>query len=99
MAPRDRLQTGQSLIIWSRRGSDVSSHNNDTLSAPPRRNITKRIGYKVRPGDSLARISSKFRVSIQQLKRWNKSIRTKKYLQPGQWLTLIVDVARQSGSS
>jgi len=99
MAPRDRLQTGQSLIIWSRRGSDVSAHNNETLSAPPRRNITKRIGYKVRPGDSLARISSKFRVSIQQLKRWNKSIRTKKYLQPGQWLTLIVDVARQSGSS
>ena len=100
MAPRDRLQAGQRLIIWSRRGSTVSSAMDfESLSAPPRRNITKRIGYRVRNGDSLARISSKFRVSISQLKRWNKSLRTKKYLQPGQWLTLIVDVARQSGNS
>lgn len=100
MAPRDRLQAGQHLIIWSRRGSSVSSSVDiENLTAPPRRSITKRIGYRVRNGDSLARISSKFRVSISQLKRWNKSVRTKKYLQPGQWLTLIVDVARQSGSS
>lgn len=99
MAPKDRLQTGQRLVIWSRRGSSVSSIDASGVSAPPRRQITKRIGYRVRPGDSLARISSKFRVSIRQLKRWNKSIRTKKYLHPGQWLTLIVDVAKQSGSS
>ena len=100
MAPRDRLQAGQRLIIWSRRGSSVSSSLDiENLSAPPRRNITKRIGYKVRRGDSLARISNKFKVSISQLKRWNRSVRTKKYLQPGQWLTLIVDVARQSGNS
>ena len=99
MAPGDRLQAGQRLIIWSRRGSSVSSLDVENLSAPPRRNITKRIGYKVRNGDSLARISSKFNVSISQLKRWNKSVRTNKYLQPGQWLTLIVDVAKQSGNS
>jgi len=100
MAPRDRLQAGQRLIIWSRRGSSVSSALDiENISAPPRRNITKRIGYRVRNGDSLARISSKFKVSISQLKKWNRSVRTKKYLQPGQWLTLIVDVARQSGNS
>lgn len=99
MAPKDRLNTGQHLIIWSRRGGSVSSANIENISAPPRRSITKRIGYRVRNGDSLARISSKFKVSISQLKRWNKSIRTEKYLQPGQWLTLIVDVARQSGNN
>lgn len=100
MAPRDSLQAGQRLIIWSRRGSSVSSSVDlESLSAPPRRSITKRIGYRVRNGDSLARISNKFRVSISQLKRWNRSVRTNKYLQPGQRLTLIVDVARQSGSS
>ena len=98
MAPRDRLQAGQRIIIWSRRGSSVSSVDIENLSAPPRRSITKRIGYKVRRGDSLARISNKFKVSISQLKSWNRSVRTKKYLQPGQWLTLIVDVARQSGT-
>ena len=100
MAPKDRLQAGQRLIIWSRRGSSVTSAVDiENLSAPPRRSITKRIGYRVRKGDSLARISSKFKVSINQLKRWNRSVRSKKYLQPGQWLTLIVDVARQSGNS
>ena len=99
MAPKDRLQAGQRLIIWSRRGSaKTSSVDIENLSAPPRRNISKKIGYRVRNGDSLSRISSKFRVSVRQLKRWNRSVRTKKYLQPGQWLTLIVDVARQSGS-
>lgn len=100
MAPRDRLQAGQRLIIWSRRGSSTtSSVDVENISAPPRRKITKRIGYRVRNGDSLARISSKFKVSISQLKKWNRSVRTKKYLQPGQWLTLIVDVTRQSGNS
>ncbi|MCK5723526.1 MAG: LysM peptidoglycan-binding domain-containing protein, partial [Gammaproteobacteria bacterium] len=100
MAPRDRLQAGQRLVIWSRRGNSASSAVDiENLSAPPRRHITKRIGYRVRKGDSLARISSKFRVSIKQLKRWNRSVRNRKYLQPGQWLTLVVDVARQSGSS
>ena len=98
MAPRDRLQAGQRLIIWSRRGDSVSSRVDvENIAAPTRRNIIKRIGYRVRSGDSLARISSKFSVSINQLKSWNKSLRTKKYLQPGQWLTLVVDVARQSG--
>lgn len=106
MAPRDRLQAGQQLIIWSRRGSDsVSAAETESfieienLSAPPRRSITKKIGYRVRNGDSLARISSKFRVSIAQLKSWNQNLHNTKYLRPGQWLTLIVDVARQSGSS
>jgi membrane-bound lytic murein transglycosylase D len=106
MAPRDRLQAGQQLIIWSRRGSDsVSAADSEdfidieNVSAPPRRSITKRIGYRVRNGDSLARISSKFRVSIAQLKSWNQSLHNTKYLRPGQWLTLIVDVARQSGNS
>ncbi len=100
MAPTDRLQAGQKLIIWSRRNNAQSSALDvEQLSAPPRRNMTKRIGYRVRPGDSLSRISSKFRVSISQLKRWNRQLKRSKYLQPGQRLTLYVDVARQSGSS
>jgi len=72
-------------------------HND--VAAPPRRNITQRIGYRVRRGDSLARISQKFKVSINQLKRWNKSrLRTDSLLRPGQHLTLFVDIMRKSGS-
>ena len=65
------------------------------LSLPQQRTITKRIGYKVRRGDSLAKISRKFRVSVAELRRWN-DLPKGKYLQPGQRLTVYVDVTRQS---
>ncbi len=97
MAPRDPLMPGQKLVIWSRTGKSVSGNDaGEFLTPPPSRTITKRIGYRVRRGDSLARISQKFRVSIDQLCRWNR-ISKHKYLQPGQRLTLYVDVTRQSG--
>ena len=91
MAPRDPLVPGQKIIIWSRTGKTVSHNDVDNLVIPPKRNVTKRIGYRVRNGDSLARIAQKFRVSIAQLRRWNK-LPKGKYLQPGQRLTLFVDV-------
>jgi len=97
MAPRDPLMPGQKLVIWSRTGKSVSNNDPADLFMPPAsRKITKRIGYRVRRGDSLARISQKFRVSVDQLCRWNR-ISKHKYLQPGQRLTLYVDVTRQSG--
>jgi len=96
MAPRDTLKPGQKLIIWSRTGAKVSHNDPEHLYIPKRRNIMQRIGYRVRRGDSLARIANKFRVSIRQLLRWNKRLRKKKYLQPGQRVTLYVDVTRQT---
>jgi len=51
------------------------------------RNIT----YKVRRGDSFARIADKFNIRIKDIERWN-SISRKNYLQPGQLLKLSVDV-------
>lgn len=95
MAPRDRLTPGQKLVIWSRSSSQSSHVEPAVLTLPTQRKITKRIGYKVRRGDSLARISSKFNVSISQLRRWN-NLPKNKYLQPGQRLTVYVDVTRQS---
>ena len=97
MAPRDTLKPGQKLIIWSRTGAKVSHNAPNNLYIPKRRNIMQRIGYRVRSGDSLARIASKFKVSVRQLLRWNKRLRAKKYLQPGQRVTLYVDVTRQTG--
>ncbi len=97
MAPRDTLKPGQKLIIWSRTGVTVSHNAPDNLYIPKRRNITQRIGYRVRTGDSLARIANKFKVTVRQLLRWNKRLRSKKYLHPGQHVTLYVDVTRQTG--
>jgi membrane-bound lytic murein transglycosylase D len=95
MAPRDPLTPGQKLVIWSRNSAETSSLEAIVLSLPQQRTITKRIGYKVRRGDSLAKISRKFRVSVAELRRWN-DLPKGKYLQPGQRLTVYVDVTRQS---
>ena len=52
----------------------------------------RKIRYRARSGDSYAGIANKFNVSLGQLRRWN-DIDIKKYLQPGDMLTLYVDVA------
>ncbi len=51
----------------------------------------KKLRYKVRRGDSLYRIASKFDIKINDILAWNK-LNPKKYLKPGQRLTLFVDV-------
>ena len=54
------------------------------------------INYTVRKGDSLWKISSRFKVSVNQLKSWN-SLSGKRVLRPGQRLVMYVDVTKQSG--
>lgn len=81
----DTLRIGQKLVIWSKPGK---SANND-------RQVIRRISYKVRSGDSLARIAQKFNVGISDIESWN-GINRKKYLQPGQPLKLYVDITQAS---
>jgi len=88
MAPTDPLRVGQQLVLWSEQPVKVAS-----LADNSRR--TKKIYYKVRQGDSLARIADKFNVSLDNVKKWNRSIRGQKYLQPGDSVTLYVDITRQ----
>lgn len=98
MAPRDPLVPGKRLVIWSKAEPQrVSAGNPAGFTHPFSSSTRQRIGYTVRNGDSLATISQRFRVSVDNLKRWN-NLNSKKYLQPGQRLTLFVDVTRQSGN-
>ena len=89
MAPGDPLKIGRSLVIWTGDVHTARSH-------PGKR--TRPIYYTVRKGDSLSRISTRFKVSVSNLRRWNK-LRSSRYLQPGQTLKLYVDVTRQLGST
>lgn len=82
MAPGDFLRPGQKLVIWLSGDSQQRQTNSGLI-----RTVT----YQVRSGDSLARIASKFNVSIGQIELWNNISRSR-YLQPGQRLTLKVDV-------
>jgi len=67
-----------------------------TFSAPLTHATTRRVKYRVRSGDSLATISQRFNVTVNQLVNWNNSVEGETHLRPGQYLTLFVDVTRQS---
>ena len=79
MAPKDMLHLGQKLVVWLDGDSDKLN------------SITRKLTYTVRNGDSLSRIANRFNVKISDLRKWN-NLEGKKYLQPGQTLTVIVDV-------
>lgn len=87
MAPGDPLITGQRLVIWSR------ADNAKTIAKVNNRSVMRKVNYTVRNGDNLANIANRFKVSVGDIARWN-SINTGRYLQPGQSLTLHVDVTR-----
>jgi membrane-bound lytic murein transglycosylase D len=87
MAPGDTLRVGQKLVIWTKQSGNKNLHPGAKARA---------VYYTVRKGDSLARISSRFKVSVRDVQRWN-GLSANKYLQPGQRLKLYVDVTRQAG--
>lgn len=58
---------------------------------PEREAEVRRVGYRVRSGDSLARIASRFGVSVADISEWNQ-LNPARYLQPGQSLVLYVPV-------
>lgn len=87
MAPTDPIRPGQKLVIWSKK---IKPQNINT-SLYKKRDLIQKVGYYVRKGDSLARIANKFSVRIKDLVSWNKLDR-KKYLRPGQKLTIYVDI-------
>lgn len=89
-APRDTLKLGQTLVIWkkeTKKSSYMANKTGNNVNNAIMRNIT----YKVRRGDSFARIADKFNVQISDIERWN-DLDSNKYLQPGQRLKLAVDV-------
>lgn len=83
MAPGDPLKIGQKLVIWT----EEPTASTVALS----QGVVRKVAYRVRQGDSLWHIASRFRVSVQDIQRWNK-LKPSSYLQPGQALTLFVDV-------
>ncbi|HEX2140475.1 MAG TPA: LysM peptidoglycan-binding domain-containing protein, partial [Woeseiaceae bacterium] len=87
MAPGDTLSIGQKLVVWSAQDAPASG--------PVDRDLTRKLHYTVRNGDSLYEIAQRFRVTVSDLVRWN-GIQREKILRPGQRLTMYVDVTQQS---
>lgn len=87
MAPGDPLIPGKELVIWSKTIQPT------LLAANTRRGdaMVRKVGYRVRKGDSLARIANRFSVNVGDIASWN-DLNTAHYLQPGQSLVLYVDI-------
>ena len=87
MAPTDPIKPGQNLVIWQ---NNKSTNSNKVQSANA---VMRAITYKVRNGDSVAKIAQKFKVTVTDIAKWN-NLNLKSYIQPGQSLKLYVDVTR-----
>lgn len=88
MAPGDSIRQGQNLAVWVEGGAGGI----DGIDA-----YQQLVNYRVRPGDSLSGIASRFNVAVEQIRHWN-GLEMGGYLQPGQQLELHVDVRDQSGA-
>jgi membrane-bound lytic murein transglycosylase D len=86
MAPKDTIRPGQKLSLWI----DKASAQTAGLQREP---VVRKVGYKVRKGDSLSRIAGRFNVPVNDIVKWNP-VNPDKYLKPGQHLTLYVDITR-----
>ena len=85
-------------IKWLREVNKLSSNTlrigdrllvGSQVQASAAKNLRK-LFYRVRRGDSLSLIASRFDVAIRDITRWNK-INRNDLLQPGQRLTLFID--------
>ena len=83
IGPRDVLRVGQILQI-----PGTANLPTEAAKAPSQ---VRKIKYRVRRGDSLSRIAQRFSLRISDIAAWN-NLPTERYLQPGQGLTLYVDV-------
>ncbi|MBW7469960.1 LysM peptidoglycan-binding domain-containing protein [Marinobacter sp. M216] len=87
MAPGDPLIPGKRLVIWSKTSKPtVVATNNARGNA-----MVRKVGYRVRKGDSLSTIANRFAVNVRDIASWN-DLNTSRYLQPGQSLVLYVDI-------
>lgn len=83
------------LRSWNKLANNAVLNEGQTLeifqsSSNPPLVKTRTVNYRVRQGDSLAKIAQRFSVSVDDILKWN-NLNIERYLQPGQQLTLLVD--------
>ena len=84
MGLADPLFPGKKLVVWMK--PETSSSKSST------RSVVKRVVYTIRSGDSLAVVANKFNVRVSDIRKWNPKVGSQKYVQPGDKVTLLVNV-------
>ena len=80
-SPKDTLQINETLVIWQARSANLSQRSDNV----------QKVFYRVRQGDSLSSIASKFNLATKQISHWNQ-LNREDYLYPGQNLKLLINV-------
>tara|TARA_B100002051_G_C16724627_1_gene634571 strand:- start:586 stop:2226 length:1641 start_codon:yes stop_codon:yes gene_type:complete len=93
MGTRSKLYIGKELKIFVPRPA-VGEPVTHTSQKPNTRRLRK-LNYRVRNGESLSLIASKFNVSVADIESWNENLSTRKYIHPGERLVLYIDVTSQ----
>jgi membrane-bound lytic murein transglycosylase D len=94
MAPGDVLSVGRELVVWTKEPAERT--RGPTAASALKSAQVRELTYVVRRGDSLYSIARRFRVSVPELREWNR-VGAEQVLQPGQRLKMFVDVTEQSG--
>jgi membrane-bound lytic murein transglycosylase D len=97
------LSVGRELVVWTAAPGQIAAGATTSPSAARSNAVAsiaaadriREITYVVRRGDSLSSIARRFRVTVNELVKWNSGAGDK-YLQPGQRLKMFVDVTQQS---
>ena len=84
------LKLNSQLIIRKRTPSNRSAY---ALHDYYEHEVIRPVSYRVRRGDSLARIAAKYGVDIAQIRDWNSSV-TSSFIRPGQYLRLYLDITK-----
>jgi len=90
MATRDVLYPGTELKIFTTKA--ITATSRPVSNQIP--GTVRKLNYRVRRGESLSLIADKFNISVSKIKGWNDELAGMKYIQPGQTLTLYVDVTQ-----
>ena len=103
MAPSDVLKVGRSLVVWtdapatgSQNTAQARVARTDSVAGFALNDRIRQVTYVVRSGDSLSSIARRFHLTVRKLVELNAGAALDKYLQPGQRLTMFVDVTEQS---
>lgn len=88
MSLKSPLIVGKTLTIWLNTKQNSVPSNANTGG----RSLTKKLVYVIRSGDSVAKVANKFNVTVSDIMKWNPKVTSKKYIQPGDRLTLLVNV-------
>ncbi|MEM1230981.1 MAG: LysM peptidoglycan-binding domain-containing protein [Pseudomonadota bacterium] len=86
--------TIKQLVRWNELNPKAPLRVGQTLHVGrTSRSVMRKVRYRVRSGDNLSRIASRFNVRSADIASWN-GLDISDYLQPGQRLTLHVNVAK-----